>query len=643
VAGICGIVDRGGDSDGAIKLSRMLAQMRRSLDGRASQHSDETRGCVMGCVTRGDGPTAASELVFESEGLLAVMDGELYDIDDLRAGLARFGYACRTDSHAELLLQLYRYGGRSQLAQVHGSFVAAVWDSARSTLVLVNDRFGTRPLYYVALPSRLLFASNIKPLLADRDVSRAPDRVGLAQFFTHGYYLRDNTSLQAVRVLPAAAWWEYSADTGQLSTEQYWNPRDVPETVSQDRPELLDRIDAAFVNAVRRRTQGATGLGLALSGGLDARTILGVMDHPSAGLQSVCLGMEGSQDHRIAERLASIAPCRHHHHVLDWRFLEDFEEHLERMVQLTDGQYLSQCIVMPTLGLYRELGIRVLLRGHAGELMHMSKAYNYSLDHSALALQNAQDLEDWLAAHLPAYLTKGVSHRLFASMSNGEMAQLARQSLREDLAETAGAGAPVQQVWRLFLTQRLRREMVLSLMKFRSVVEPRLPYLDNELVPLLLAAPVELKLSDTIQSHILGRHCPAFLNVVNVNTGATLRAGACRNHVAGLRRRVLAKLGVRGYQPYERLGLWLRRELAGTVKEILLGARCLDRGIFDPDGVRWVVSRHLAGANHTFLLLAMMVFEAGQRYLLDDDPLTDSPTAVHANQGAGRTTVAARS
>ncbi len=78
--------------------------------------------------------------------------------------------------------------------------------------------------------------------------------------------------------------------------------------------------------------------------------------------------------------------------------------------------------------------------------------------------------------------------------------------------------------------------------------------------------------------------------------------------------RVFAKLGVPGYQPYERLGLWLKRELGGTVKDILLDDQCLDRGLFNPQCVRGVVDRHLnSQANHTFLLMAMMIMELGMR------------------------------
>jgi hypothetical protein len=84
--------------------------------------------------------------------------------------------------------------------------------------------------------------------------------------------------------------------------------------------------------------------------------------------------------------------------------------------------------------------------------------------------------------------------------------------------------------------------------------------------------------------------------------------------------RVLAKLGARGYQPYERLGLWLREDLRQFVERLLLSERCLERGVFDPLAVKAVVDGHLnRGRNHTYLLLGMMTFELGQRMLLDGE------------------------
>jgi asparagine synthase (glutamine-hydrolysing) len=332
------------------------------------------------------------------------------------------------------------------------------------------------------------------------------------------------------------------------------------------------------------------------------------------------MGMNGSMDLRCAAEMASLTGREHRDVVLDDRFLACFEKHLHDMVRLTDGHYLSQCIVMPTLPVYRELGIEVLLRGHAGELMHMTKAYNFSLDHAALSANSDDSIEDWLLQHLQAYMLEGVGRELFESAHREQMQDAARESLRHCLRPFRGTKPFVQQVGKLFVTMRSRRETAMSLVKFGSAVETRLPYLDNEVIDAVLAAPVELRLDEKIQAEILRRHCPTLLRVMNVNTGARMKAGRLSRLFGKYRQKVLGKLGVKGYQPYERLGLWLRRELRPLVAKILLDSRCLERGIFAPQVVRAIIARHnTRRANHTFLILAMMIFEIGQRMFVDGD------------------------
>ena len=163
----------------------------------------------------------------------------------------------------------------------------------------------------------------------------------------------------------------------------------------------------------------------------------------------------------------------------------------------------------------------------------------------------------------------------------------------------------------------------MSMAKIGSVVETRLPFMDAEFVNLLLAAPPEWKRGDAIQAHILRRHRPEFLKVINANTGTPLGAGPLRQRCSTFRMKVFAKLGVPGYEPYERLGLWLRRELRPLVGELLLSDRCLQHSLFCADTVREVVRNHFEHRkNHTALVLAMMIFEAGQRS-------SSTPTVTH--------------
>ncbi len=318
--------------------------------------------------------------------------------------------------------------------------------------------------------------------------------------------------------------------------------------------------------------------------------------------------------------MARSVDCDHHEYLLDDSFLGRFEAHLEHLVHLTDGHYLSQCVTTPTLPTYRDLGIEVLLRGHGGELMHLDKAYNFSMDREAFLIRDENGLERWLSRRLRAFLHVPMARPLFSRQFASQIEDLACDSLRACLRESESFDPPIQRIGHLFLSQRLRRETALSMVEFGSVVETRLPYLDPDFIAALISAPPKLRLSDTIACHILQRRMPAFLDVVNANTGTRLGTHRLTRLLARARLKVLSKLRVPGYQPYERLGLWLRQPLRPLVERLLLDDRSLERGIFDPEAVRSVVATHLNGQqNHTFLLMALMIFEVGQRQFVDGD------------------------
>ena len=583
--GICGFYDSSPQPGEATLVDDMLSGLRASHDRLVHRYVDPRNGFALGIAALGTVAVARQPAACPSNDLLAVVDGELYDMDLITSGLCSRGHNVDGNDYAAALLHTYADGGIDAVAELEGSFAAAIVDASKQTLTLVSDRFGTRPVYYAQAGERFSFASRIAALLTDAGVPRDLSWTGISQFFTFGHYFNDDTSLTAVKILPAGAVLTYDALKNRATIERYWHGVNRIGQIPSSRLEACEAVDDAFLHAVRRRQAGSARLGISLSGGLDARSILGVFDRPDEGLETICLGMHGSQDHRASRELARIVGSRHHSHVLDSSFLGEFGRHLENMVRLTDGQYLSQCIVMPTLPLYREFGVEALFRGHAGELLHMSKAYNYSMDVSALGLSSEAALDDWLWKRLQGYLRDGVEGPLFARPElQGQ--QSARESLRQALAATPQSEPPAQRIVHLFLDQRVRRETMLSMMKFRTVVEPRLPYLDRVLVERLLAIPVEWKLDDELQTYILRKRQPRFCDVANTNTGAVLGAGRARRSFSKLKNRVFSKLGVPGYQPYERLGLWLKRDLAGLVRSTLLTDSCLDRGIFAPDTMR---------------------------------------------------------
>ncbi|MGE3539942.1 MAG: asparagine synthetase B [Candidatus Tectimicrobiota bacterium] len=585
---------------------------------QVTRHVEPCGQVALGYISLDSGRDRGQPVSNEDGSLLAVLHGEIYNGSEHRACLERQGYKFATPLHAEVLLHGFTAEGSRFFRKLNGLFSAVIWDRRHRQLLLVTDRFGMQPLYYTHSGRRLLFATEVKALLADNGVNRSLNMRGMAQFFTYGYFFGNDTLLDAVQVVPAATVLSFVLDDAHLHVEAYWNFDSAVTSLSMATHDYLERLDHAFKAATDRRVSNTPHLGLSLSGGMDARSILGVMDHTNVPLTSISIGVEGCMDHRSAAAMASLAHCKHRSVYLGSESLAQFGDNLRTMVRLTDGHYLDQGIVVPTLSVYREEGIEVLLRGHAGELMHMKKAYAFSLDQQALSLRTETELEDWLFRHLQAYMLEGTHGALLAPQHHCDMSALARDSLRDSLRASQGITSPVQRIAHLFITQRLRRETALSLMIFGSLMQNRLPYLDNELIDILMVTPPELKLDDRIQAHILRKRCPAFLNIINANTGARVGAGPLVCQLTTLRMRILAKLGVRGYQPYERLGLWLRRELRPLVCDTLLSERCLDRGVFHPDTVRSVVNGHLNhGQNHTFLLMALMIFEVGQQELFD--------------------------
>jgi len=608
VPGLCGFTGPDPLSRNGGLLDEMVRRLRRYDWYRSDRHVDPVARVELARVSLGDRLDAPGLAAAPDGRGAAVLDGEVYgtsDADAQRTLLALSGDDRALEAH---------------LRGLHGMFSAAIWDAPRRRLLLCNDRFGMKPLYFAHLPGRLVFGSEIKAILADPGVPRGLDMQGLADFFGYGQLLRENTFLEAVHTLPAAGWLEYHPDTDRLDLRRYWRLASTGPRQGEPAERQLERLGDLFKAAVDRRLDEGVSLGVSLSGGLDARTILAAIDeerHPTATL---CLGIEGSIDQSAARRMAAVTGSRHHDITLGTEFLSRFEEHLLHEVSLTDGHYLSQVITVPTLPVYRELGIDVLLRGHAGELLHMSKAYNFSMDEEALSIRDERALEAWLARRLRGWMLDGVEGSPLVGMTRAELDERADASLRACLDEATDVEPVVHRIWHLFITQRLRRETAMAMLEYGQYLRVRLPYLDNDVVEALFEMPPSLKQAERIQAAMLARFRPAFLDIVNANTGTRIGASQLQRALSTLRTRVLAKLGVPGYQPYERLGLWLKRDLRPLIERVLLDERCADRGMLDPHTVRSTLSAHFDGrANHTYAIMAMLILEVGQGMLIDAD------------------------
>jgi len=156
----------------------------------------------------------------ESESIWAIQNGELYNHADLRRNLRREGHRFASRCDTEVLPHLYERYGADYPTQLRGMFGAAVWDSLNRRLVLARDRLGIKSLYYSRVGDVVVFASELKSLLASGLVEPAIDYEAIDVFLTFGFFVGEQTPLQGVKkLLPGH---RLVIDENGARAEQYW-------------------------------------------------------------------------------------------------------------------------------------------------------------------------------------------------------------------------------------------------------------------------------------------------------------------------------------------------------------------------------------------------------------------------------------
>lgn len=235
----------------------------------------QTRLAVIDLVT-GDPPISN-----EDGSVGAVLNGEIYNYQELRKGLSERGHHLATQGDTEVIAHLAEELDPVSLARrLDGMFSFAVWDNKRRRLVLGRDRLGKKPLYYWVGGGHLVFGSEIKAVLAHPSVSRRLDPDAIPSYLTFGYMPTPRTFFEGVQSVPPGHVLVFDG-RGALEIQSYWQPQ-IPTTGGVSRIELpfeeaAGRVRALLTNAVERRMVADVPLGAFLSGGIDSSTIVGIM------------------------------------------------------------------------------------------------------------------------------------------------------------------------------------------------------------------------------------------------------------------------------------------------------------------------------------------------------------------------------
>jgi asparagine synthase (glutamine-hydrolysing) len=207
--------------------------------------------------------------------VVAIQNGELYNHRDLRTALVGSGHWFRSACDTEILPHLYEEAGSRYPERLRGIFATAVWDARQQRAVIARDQLGVKPLYYALAGDRLVFASELKSLLASGLVDTTLDYEAIDAYLTFGFFPGPKTALAGVhKLLPGH---RLLVDSQGARCEQYWAypPPAARPGMPEDEAgaELLDRLE----EAVRLQLMSDVPLGAMLSGGLDSSLIVALM------------------------------------------------------------------------------------------------------------------------------------------------------------------------------------------------------------------------------------------------------------------------------------------------------------------------------------------------------------------------------
>jgi asparagine synthase (glutamine-hydrolysing) len=528
--------------------------------------------------------------VSEDGQIAVVQNGEIYNYIELAKELAQAGLPCKTHSDTEVLLRLYERDGIDFIHKLNGMFAIAIYDGRSDEMFLVRDRIGVKPLYLYERNGRILFASEIKSILA-AGIPREMDPEALYHFLTYNYVPPPFTMFKGIRhLMPGEA---IRIGRGHTHTFKWW---DLGQVSPQAKNETLwiEEFNSVLEDAVRLRLRSDVPFGAFLSGGVDSSSVVGYMaQNMTEPVNTFCIGFNEKKfdESPFAKTAAELFGTHHVMEKVDPNMMD-----LWPLATYFCDQPHGDVSFLPT---YRvaELAVKhvkVVLTGDGGD--ELFAGYTKYRDFFGAPGIEKMNTEEWRRAYYrnitlfddeakARLFTPEFSQRIAGTDSFGVIQPLYERSSHQDRINQA-----------LFIDMMLllpgnnlvkpdRMGMAVSL-------EARTPFLDYRMMELAFRMPGDLKLRNGETKYL-------FKKAVVPMIGESL----------AYREKQMFTVPV---------GEWLKNELAEFSRELLTSPRFVARGLFDPGYVSGMLNQHQSGkANFTREIRALIAIEMWFRLFLD--------------------------
>lgn len=581
-----------------------------------------------------DTTSAGHQPFFSADGqFVLTYNGELYNYLEIRAELEAKGYQFKTESDTEVLANAFQEWQTDCLEKLNGMFAFAVWDEREKSLTLVRDRAGIKPLYYAKSGEKIVFASEIKAILASKLLRAELDYEGLHQFLTFLWTVHDKTLFKNIYQLPPAHFLTWK--NGEISVKEWWDLDFSREEKGKSEDFWRERVLDVLDKSVRMEMLADVPLGAFLSGGVDSSSIVALMTRHAPKISTYTTGISAEDlafdiipdDVEWSRRVAEILPIDYH----ETQLTPDLTALLPKLVYHADAPVIDMAIPSFLISEQSRTTQKVMLSGMGGD--EVFAGYPRQL---AMKLAGATDfipsaVRKPLMQTVDAMLYGGLKGKLTAPLRNAKkFARSAGQDFEnrylgfgtyfsderktrlysENLRDSTKNFDAYAQHKRFFEKCRaaspLNRLLYVDFKTFMPALnldttdktsmaanlEVRVPFLNHELVSLSEKIPAALKIKGLKRKYILKKAAESLLpkEIIwrkKAGFGAPIRS-------------------------------WLRASLKPMIDDLLSEETIKRRGLFDAKEVRQILELNQSGKEDFNLqVFQLLNFEIWMREFID--------------------------
>jgi asparagine synthase (glutamine-hydrolysing) len=561
----------------------------------------------------------------EDRSVVVVFNGEIYNYRELRAELQQRGHTFATHSDTEVIVHLYEEQEEGCLEHLRGMFAFALYDLRRQKLFIARDRMGIKPLYYHQAGKQLLFASEIKSLLAHPSVPRAMNHGALFDYLTFKFVPAPKTLFEGIHSLPPGH--SITVVDGEAQIKQYWDLsfRKPEHSASLTDSEALERLSELFRESVRLRLRSDVPFGAFLSGGIDSSLIVALMTELlEEPVKTFSVGFETAGSERDELPYARIVAERFgtDHHEVKIK-PDDFSKMAERVIWHMDQPIADQATVATfMLSKLARQHVKMVLTGEGGDELFAGYARYAGNRWSGLFQampRAARQMALALSGHVRGQRRAKIA--LHALCQNGETARFANWfPLFNDDAKQAVLGPALDG----HFAPTASHNIVAALLDQTDAQNPldRMLYVDSKawLPDYLLLRGDKLTMANSLEARV------PLLDHKLVEFAASLPA---KMKLRRLTRKFLLRKMAARHLPHEiidrkkqgfpiPINEWFRGDGRMFVFDLLADGTVSRRGLFNPQQVERLKREHTTGAaDHSNLLWGLASIELWQRLFLD--------------------------